>query len=420
MSDRLDHPRERHAAVQRCGPDARRSTEARGGGAARRCSGAHLIGSLLLAGVLALVEHSAHAALRTPAQPPVAPAGAIRRPAAPVDVAPHVRPIDADELRLRLLRDGAPPLSLAPSWSSVLPDAGRLAKVAVSPEIRDAARRLDHADWAIRDEAARVLRESENSDEELMALLEREPLGAEQRHRLLAILCERLASAPRGAIGIRMRPGGDLMPGVLIEGLLPGMPAESVLRVGDRIVAIDDRPVTNGDGLTTIIQVERPGRVVRLDVLRPKRDEQGRELRDEALQPIVERVIVDLELGSSDELDRFDEGMGVRRMPSRIASIRAEQVREAMRRFAPTTIDIGIVVRPTSMMTEVDDHPAIRSLLLYRQWIDEGSIRVTDSLRRGWQQTLEQVRLAAADPTLSPDRRRELEAIAERYAELIP
>ncbi|HMN95764.1 MAG TPA: PDZ domain-containing protein [Phycisphaerales bacterium] len=311
-----------------------------------------------------------------------------------------------------------------PPWvvgvGSVLPDPERIARVAISPELLLAARGLDDADWALRDEAARALRASPQPDEELMAILEREPLSVEQRHRLLAILCERLATSPRGALGIRMRQAGDLQPGVLVEGLLPGMPAEAVLRVGDRIVAIDDRPVSTGDGLTSIIQLERPGRTVRLDVLRPQRDEQGRERRNEFGHPVLERVTVELRLGSFDDLERFDDGFGARAAPGRAAMIRSEQVRAAMARYAPAPIEVAVVTAPVDAALYVDDHPAIRSLLLYQQWIDEGSIRVTEVLRRSWLQTLEQLQLAAADPSATEAQRRELEAIASRYAELIP
>ena len=104
----------------------------------------------------------------------------------------------------------------------------------------------------------------------------------------------------------------DGRPGVEVNDLLPGMPAEKVLKRGDRILSIDGRQVARMDSLISIVQVERPGQKVTLEVDRPTRDAAGRELRGADGMPVVERLVVEMVLASSEQLEKFDNAARMR------------------------------------------------------------------------------------------------------------
>lgn len=326
--------------------------------------------------------------------------------------------------------------------SGNLPDPARLSMVVVPAEIEEAVAKLDAPEWATREAAAKELREGADVDESLMVVLSRPNLDAEQRHRLLDILCERLANAPRGALGIRMQFANDNRPGVVVVDTLPGMPAEKVLRADDRIMSIDGRTVFDGSWLQSLIMVERPGRVVKLEVDRPRRRPDGKELRGDDNEPVYERIVVDITLGSSDQLERFDQAaamglggqMGGRlggrfggggAMGGRVAALRDAQVREAIARFGPRPVDVAVANRrvppPTDRdLDDIDEHPSVRSLMTYRRLIAEGAIRPTPALVESWAETLRSLRAQAEAPDVPEAIRAYLRAVSERYGELIP
>ena len=147
---------------------------------------------------------------------------------------------------------------------------------------------LDDASYAVREQATADLQAHPSSDEVLLAVLEREPLTAEQRHRLLKALQWRIEDRPRGAVGIRMSPGRD---GVLVTELISDLPAEKVLRVGDQILEINGKVVRENKDLVQVVQRLMPGTEIQMRVLRP---------RAEGLEP--EHVNVVFSLGSYKKL----------------------------------------------------------------------------------------------------------------------
>lgn len=56
--------------------------------------------------------------------------------------------------------------------------------------------------------------------------------------------------------------------GAQVGGLLPDLPAEDVLELGDVIVAVDGEPIRSADGAATLLGDRSPGEVVSLRVLR--------------------------------------------------------------------------------------------------------------------------------------------------------
>lgn len=318
-----------------------------------------------------------------------------------------------------------PPGFAMPSEGS-LPNDARLSEVRIAPEIIDLAARLEHDDWLTREQAAKTLIEMPFVDEQLAALLWRGTLETEAHNRLLNALCERLATLPRGAIGIRMELA-DGAAGAVIQSLIDDMPAKQsgLLRPGDRIVAIDGRPVTRTRTTFSIIQLERPGQTVRLTIERPKQAAAGGPavgLAPDPRRPMdtapPERLEIDLVLGSTDQLDRIEvQGWGG---GSRFFQMRAEQVREARERFRPRSVEIPVSRHVAVDPTPIDEHPEVRELLLMRERVDAGTLTVTASMRAAWLATLARLEEQARDPANSESIREFHRRVARRYAEVMP
>ena len=196
---------------------------------------------------------------------------------------------------------------------------------------------LDDPSYAARQEASARLLDRAFSIDQIKQRLSRRDLLPEQRHRLLAVYSQRVLSIPRGALGITMPrgPAAAGQPGeVIVTRLLPGLPAERVLKRGDRIGRIDGVPLLNSNDLIKRIQSRRPGDEVVMTVRRPRRDDEGVPVVDEALQPIYEELTVRVTLCSAELLDQFNE-TGQSRGPNPVQQARQNQVAEAHRDFAP-------------------------------------------------------------------------------------
>ncbi len=209
-------------------------------------------------------------------------------------------------------------------------DPAVVEQVTLPKPLLECIARLDDAKYAVRDRASSELESGTFPLEEIVAALVRGQLSPEQHARLVAAACTRALALPRGALGIRMQSSMDrVRPGVEISMLLPGMPAERVLRPGDRIELIGDIPVQASDQLVSMIQSRVPGDTVRLTVARARRDERGRiEVGDDGMS-IEDRVEVEVELADAAELERFEA-----RLPSAgAADWREAVVQEIRSRF---------------------------------------------------------------------------------------
>ena len=184
------------------------------------------------------------------------------------------------------------------SYRQVLP-AELIRTARIPSSVTTAVGGLSEDSYEVRQAASADLRSSPVPDEVLMAVLDRQQLGHEQRHRLLRILNWRIHNRPRGAVGIRMSPGKD---GVLINELVPGLPAEKVLRVGDTIIKINDFGVKENSDLVGVVQRLVPGTLIRMSVLRLKAGVVGEE---------PERVDVEFPLGSYSKLGNEPDVLGL-------------------------------------------------------------------------------------------------------------
>jgi hypothetical protein len=229
-------------------------------------------------------------------------------------------------------------------------DPSSVGRVALPQPLLECIARLDDSRFEVRQRASAELESGTFPLEELIAALVRGRLSPEQHARLVAAACTRALAMPRGALGIRMQSSMDrVRPGVEISMLLPGMPAERVLRAGDRIERIGDVAVETSEQLVTMIQSRTPGETVSLTVARPRRDERGRIQVGEDGMTVEDRVGVEVELADAAELERFEA-----RLPSASAQDwREAVVREIRMRFPERDVNVplegGPGVAPTAV-----------------------------------------------------------------------
>jgi hypothetical protein len=213
-----------------------------------------------------------------------------------------------------------------------LPTDAEIARVPVPPDLLQIARALDSDSYAERAAAREQLSARKAPANELMAVLLRRDLTVDARHAFVSQLAFAIMNAPRGALGIRME--GPLMreTGVRVTGLVPGMPAERVLEVGDLLREIDGKPLVDRSELIRTVQSLAPGVEIQLLVRRIRRDAGGRVLVGADGAELTDELRVKMRLGSTQDLEGNGDPNGV---ANPMAAARAAQIAEAERRFLP-------------------------------------------------------------------------------------
>jgi hypothetical protein len=254
-------------------------------------------------------------------------------------IAPQNQPFIDARGRIIQLGDEAQPL----------PTDAELARVDVAADLVRLARQFDAETYAERASAREQILARKPSPQELMALLLRRDLTNDARHALVSILEQRILEAPRGALGIRMDGPFMRETGVRVTGLVPGMPAERVLKVGDLIHSVDGKQLLDRSDLIRAVQALPPGLEVELAVRRTARDAEGKVLVGDDGRERVEELRIKLRLGSTDDLDdRGDpQGGGV---ANAMTGARLGQIEEARRRFLPipTVVDFPDREKPAA------------------------------------------------------------------------
>lgn len=201
--------------------------------------------------------------------------------------------------------------------------------------VHEAIRALGAPSFAERELASAALRSSPLTSAQILAGLRHAEWmptwDAETRARALAVILDRILLAPRGALGVSMDPAtiGN-RPGVTIQEVIEGLPAEGVLREGDRLFEIDGAAVTSNEECIDAIQSHRPGEAIRVKVGRPKRGANGRALVDPAGLPLEEILEFTMELGRDDQLDAANRARP-RRSLQNFGAERRRAVRELLR-----------------------------------------------------------------------------------------
>ncbi|MEE2972879.1 MAG: PDZ domain-containing protein, partial [Planctomycetota bacterium] len=188
-------------------------------------------------------------------------------------------------------------------------DLKRLASTAVPADVTVLVDRLNADEFEVRTETTGALRRHPMPDEVLMGILVRGGLQEEQRVRLLGILEWRVMNRSRGAVGVRMTQRGfnENPPGIEIAAVIPGLPAERVLKVGDIIQRLDGREALRNEQLILQVQQMRPGERLRVEVLRPIADPPDPEVPGHLVEGDdgrwYEPIEVEIVLGSYEKLN---------------------------------------------------------------------------------------------------------------------
>lgn len=218
--------------------------------------------------------------------------------------------------------------------SVTLPSDAELARIDVPAELVRLARALDAEQYADRAAARTAILARRPAPNELMALLLRRDLGDEARESLVGILRERILKSPRGALGIRMETMIMREQGVRITGVIPGMPAEKVLEVGDLVIEVNEAPMIDRNDLIREVQSLEPGDEVRLKVRRVRRDEAGKAVLDADGAEVTETRDVKMRLGSTEDLEAQGDPMNPL-MPNPAMSGREAMAEAVVARFLP-------------------------------------------------------------------------------------
>jgi hypothetical protein len=307
-----------------------------------------------------------------------------------------------------------------------LPDESEVARAELDSELLGLAERLDDPSYEVREETTRMLMGMPFHVVDYCVVLSQPDLSAEQRYRLLMLLEHRLLYEPRGALGISMEPPQiNNRGGVVIADLVPGLPAEKVLRVGDRITAIDSRRVSTGNDLVVIVQLKRPGEEVQLDIERPQQDDEGNLLRGMVGEPVVERLNVTVELASVHELTQRSRTGQVNEL---VRMARMDEALEASLRYGPlprvATIRAGEGMSEEALEdvwnVSVETDPMIEELKQELDRVRSGQLGLTDARRLRWMRQLQELKMHSIDPSVSEQDRDYARRLAQRYQELLP
>lgn len=202
---------------------------------------------------------------------------------------------------------------------------------AVPSEILDLVAELASDGFQDRIDAMLALRSHPAPDVCLMSVLDaNDGLLEEQRLRLLSAIEWRILNRPRGAVGIRMMPFdvGIQPAGIEVQEVIAGLPAERVLRVGDVLIQLDDRPVIQNQDLILHVQQMRPGEKISVDLLRPvvlpQNDQVPAHFVEGEQGRLFEPIKVELTLGSYEQLG---DDRGVQNAETSRRQIYVDQVR---------------------------------------------------------------------------------------------
>ena len=223
--------------------------------------------------------------------------------------------------------------SVAPPEDDVsLPGLTELRAIEIPPRLDALVQRLGDSSYAEREEATAELLSMSIDNTEIYAVLAQKELTPEQRHRLLSVVRERLLRAPRGAVGIKIDNRWRLQGRIVVEELLPDLPARHVLEVGDRITHIDGRLLADWNEFVDKVQSSAPGEKITLTVERLVNGQRpARAPAIEAEEPQFAHLEIDLMLGSADQL--VDPVTGRPQQGGSVVTRRALEADLAMIRF---------------------------------------------------------------------------------------
>ncbi|MCA9295158.1 MAG: PDZ domain-containing protein, partial [Phycisphaerales bacterium] len=206
--------------------------------------------------------------------------------------------------------------------------------------------------------------------------------------------------------------------------IVPGLPAEEVLRIGDRITHLDGIRLTSNEDLIRYVQYRQPGDEIQVTIRRPQLV--NREIDDVAQQDTLEFTVmtVTLKLGSAELLSRTGVAgespvLVERRMQAQ--SIKRMHAMKARTVSFDSPLAEEFVFEPQRALesAEIDRAPEVALLLRQLEMVNSGQMELTPVLQRTWIDNLNRLRQMSMDPSLSEFQQLYLERIVERYEELI-
>lgn len=339
----------------------------------------------------------------------------------------------------------SPPATDTHSLVSALavPEDQQLKNVQIDPALRALVQQLEDPSFEVREQATRKLVEMAPDKMQLYAMLApSSDLSPEQRYRLLAALREYLLNSPRGAVGISMEPVMQMMGGpieIRVTDLLPGLPAERVLKIDDRITHVDDQPLFANDDLQFRVQCKRPGDKVTLTIKRPRPDANAADAGRDANRPVhFDTLRVELELGSAELLREFNErrplplNQALPVSPTRVESMRIAQARQAEQYLAPRPRTVVVTGHSTLLAgsgapqqaapdPDVENHPTVREILRQRKRMQSNAVTFEEAqqIRDQWDKQLIDLYRQTQSRALTTEQREYLFAVIERCMELM-
>jgi len=193
------------------------------------------------------------------------------------------------------------PRSIASPSAETLPSLDQLKKIVIDAGLLLCIDRLGDSTYATREEAMVELLNGGFIKDQMYAALAKLRLTAEQRHRLLVVVQDRLLTTPRGAVGIQVNP--RLRHGkIVVQDLLPDLPARNVLERGDCITHLNGKPLSDWNEFVEQVQTRAPGTKITVTIERvvSGRRPNRHDLAAQELQ--VKTMDVEIELGSADML----------------------------------------------------------------------------------------------------------------------
>lgn len=251
------------------------------------------------------------------------------------------RAIAQDAARQPQVQTAPRPSRSIESWAaSMLPSHEQLKKIEIDAEVLLCIDRLGDSTYATREEAMVELLNGSFVKDQIYAALVKLRLTSEQRHRLLVVVQDRLLATPRGAVGIQVNP--RLRPGkIIVERLLPDLPARNVLEKGDCITHLNGKPLASWNEFVEEVQTRAPGSKITVTVERVVSGRRPNRLAVAAHEPKFKTMEVEIELGSAEMLR--DPVSGKVQKGGEVYQRLAAEAAAAARAFGPQPRQIQLV-----------------------------------------------------------------------------
>jgi len=184
-----------------------------------------------------------------------------------------------------------------------LPSAEELNEVHIDERLLLCIERLGDPAFAVRETATGELRTGHFVRWQIYAALSRLHLSGEQRYRLMTAVQEDLLLTPRGAVGIGVNQRLQQRENkIVVERLLPDLPAQDVLLIGDRITHLHGKPLPNWRAFVKEVQTRAPGAKIIVTVERLISPRRSNRRLIGAEEPRFTTLDIEIELGSAEML----------------------------------------------------------------------------------------------------------------------